>query len=1074
MHAENEHSKHITMERGMQPYMQKNKIEKKKLLNIALAGILLILILLVLVVSITSYIKKFNHMLAEENKIHLSEISDHIAFNLDTVITNTQSSLISASSAIAIMPESEKRAQYLEDIAKLYGFAYIGYAGLDGMLLSNVKSEDRSILNEDYYQSALAGKTTITNLVRIILNDRAVTGIVFSVPIHEQSQTTGVLVAMLDLSSLHKTISVESYGGEGYSFIIDEDGEIVLGTKSLDYNNLFRALKNMQFEEGLSLESVKSSMKAKEEGLFIFSDFSTEKYAYYRPLSFNSWYVVNIVAKDVVMAKTSLLTKELVTLGSITILLFMGLLLLVTISYGVSLSRKRAVEAQSAFLANMSHEIRTPMNAIVGISEILLRDGLTAKQRDYVLGIVNSGKGLLAIINDILDISKIEAGKFNIVEEPYELESLLYDITTITAVKMEDKPVEFLLDLDPCLPRYVIGDMIRVKQILLNIVGNAIKFTDKGFILLAITCDWLEDGEGVLLKMSVTDTGIGIKKHDLEQLFVSFSQVDTHRNRNVEGTGLGLAISKKLSEMMGGKIEVESEYGQGTIFTVTLLHKVQCDEPLILIDSIKGTNILLHEKKYELREYYSTCMKKLGLNFELTESKEEFINKLKTKEYSYALAERALVRQISKIDCPPNTQLVKLLNLQEHPLMDTSGSNVYSPLFALQIASILNHDFERGHSAKRAGMDMSAIVPMPFVKVLVVDDNEVNLQVAMGLMNPYEMQIDCVLSGKEALNALNTKDYDLILMDHMMPEMDGVETARAIRSLPKKKYKTLPIVALTANATHDARNMFLAEGFDGFLAKPIETSKLNTLLKNFLRNLNEERAAAMPLGEIVSSGAVQTYTEEDYLFLQGFKNTREIDFQNGVKRMGSLSSYMGVLQTYLRTTPEKLNQLVGLFECDLDRFVVEIHGLRGASAAISAFDVSDLAQNLEKQGKEKDVRSISSGLSSFLERANRSLEEASVFILQYEAEQSAQKDYDGCINETACLSFTELEELEEAFLNFDTEKLEFFFKEKDKLIYQVEERQLISDLRDCFENYEFDLPSKLIEDFREFKSHQGR
>lgn len=382
---------------------------------------------------------------------------------------------------------------------------------------------------------------------------------------------------------------------------------------------------------------------------------------------------------------------------------------------------EHAVAVKSAFLANMSHEIRTPMNAILGMAEMALRGNLGEEEKDYIEQIQIASEALLTIINDILDFSKMESGKLQIVENEYELLNMIKEVGNLVQGKVKDKGLALVIRVNPDIPRTLYGDEIRIKQVLINLVNNAVKFTDEGTITINVDC--VTEQDTILLKVSIKDTGVGIKEEDLERIFNSFEQSDTFRNRKKEGSGLGLTISRQLLQLMGGQIYVESVYHEGSCFSFEVPQRVIDAAPCGAYD-------------------------------------EPVRKRVKKQEYSKFKA--------------------------------------------------------------------------PNAKVLIVDDNLVNLRVAAGLMKPFGMQVDVVKSGMEALAKVQEKEYHLIFMDHMMPEMDGVETTRRIRALEGSYYQEVPIIALTANAISGVKDMFVEEGMNDFIAKPINMKELSDKILEWL------------------------------------------------------------------------------------------------------------------------------------------------------------------------------------------------------------------------------------------------
>ena len=388
---------------------------------------------------------------------------------------------------------------------------------------------------------------------------------------------------------------------------------------------------------------------------------------------------------------------------------------------------KLAAQAKGSFLAKMSHEIRTPLNAIIGLAETELRKTKGAGA-ETLRKICASGSQLLGIINDILDMSKIESGKFELNPAEYNFADMVYDTVTLNAVRIGKKPIKFFVEIDGNIPRAFFGDSLRVKQLLSNLLSNAFKYTDKGSVTLKAS--WRQEQGGARLIFGVSDTGKGIESENLKKLFEEYSQFNKKDNRYIEGTGLGLSICKGLAETMNGVIHAESEFGKGSVFTAEIMQGVADPEPV-------------------------------G-------------------------AETA----------------------------DALKNFTYMPEY------------------KGAEVDYA---PMPWVNALVVDDVEINLEVAAAVMEPYGMRIDCLNNGADAVRRIKGGEprYDIIFMDHMMPDMDGIETARAIREIGTEYALNVPIIALTANAVAGSDKVFMENGFQGFLAKPIEPQKLDAALRKW-------------------------------------------------------------------------------------------------------------------------------------------------------------------------------------------------------------------------------------------------
>ena len=511
---------------------------------------------------------------------------------------------------------------------------------------------------------------------------------------------------------------------------------------------------------------------------------------------------------------------------------------------------------KSNFLANMSHEIRTPMNAITGMAELLLRENLTNESRSYVQDIKHAAGNLISIINDLLDFSKIEAGKLELINGTYLLSSLINDVVSIIRARIMEKPIRFFTNIDSNIPHSLIGDEVRIRQVLLNLLSNAVKYTHKGHIGIFVS-QLKKDDNSIWLKISVIDTGIGIKPEDQAKLFSEFIQVDTKRNRSIEGTGLGLSIVKKLCIAMGGDIIVESEYGKGSDFTVFIPQEIDSFLPFAAVENKNDINVIVFERRSVYTESLSWTLENLDVKFTMADNEKSLEETILKEKFTHFFSGYGLYERIKHIMERPDSDFPG--GQKPHfTLMLEWGSETYVPnarfmslpIQALSIANVLNgknDNINYFDSSESMGQIRFII---PHARLLVVDDIATNLKVAEGLLAPYNAKIDTCLSGIEAIELVKRNRYDLVFMDHMMPEMDGIEATAAIREWEEELENQgvtkfdLPIIALTANAVSGMKEMFLEKGFNDFLAKPIDISKLDEILTLWISKSKREYGLA--------------------------------------------------------------------------------------------------------------------------------------------------------------------------------------------------------------------------------------
>ncbi len=536
-----------------------------------------------------------------------------------------------------------------------------------------------------------------------------------------------------------------------------------------------------------------------------------------------------------------------------------------------------ASEAKSSFLSNMSHEIRTPINAVLGMNEMILRECDDQNILRYSESIRTAGSTLLGLVNDILDFSKIEAGKMEIIPVDYDLSSVINDLVNMIQTKADAKGLKLELEIDKKVPKLLHGDEVRIKQVVTNILTNAVKYTEKGIVTLCLAYEIVsDDPDSVMLNVAVKDTGIGIKQEDMQKLFSEFDRIEEERNRHVEGTGLGMSITKRLLEMMGSSLQVESIYGLGSKFSF----------------SLKQTVV----KWEEIGDYEAA--------------------------YKASLASRG-----------------------------------------------------KYHERFRA----------PEARILVVDDTPMNLEVITNLLKTTGVKIETAESGEEALSLAFDKKYDVIFLDHMMPDKDGIETLQEMRSRTNDPNLGTPVICLTANAISGAREKYLAAGFDNYLTKPIDSVKLEEMLISYLPE--EKVLTSEPEPEAETPGNERTPALPDCI-----RAISEIDTQAGIKNCGDIEGYLNTIKIYARTVKDNADALEQFWkDWDLKNVTIKIHALKSSSRIIGAAGLGELAQDLENAGNDRDLDKIGAGIDELLSRYRKIGEELSPLLSDEEPDESNLK-----------------------------------------------------------------------------------
>jgi signal transduction histidine kinase/CheY-like chemotaxis protein len=684
---------------------------------------------------------------------------------------------------------------------------------------------------------------------------------------------------------------------------------------------------------------------------------------------FNGWYIARIKAEPVYYEEVYRIALNLFFL-SLALLLILG-----AVVYRINLRGIQADDAnrsKSDFLANMSHEIRTPLNAIIGMSELALEDTTAPEPREYISNIRQAGSNLLSIINDILDLSKIESNNFHLTETSYQLSSLINNVINVIRVRFHEKPILFIANIDAHIPNDLRGDEVRIRQILFNLLSNAVKYTEEGFIKFTVT-GAVTGADKVVLKFEVADSGVGIKNEDMRKLFDNFTRLDPEHNQGIEGTGLGLAITKRLCNTMGGDITVSSVYGRGSVFTATVPQRYSGSAELAAVERPAEKAVLLYDERPLYGDSVAATLENLGVAVTRRHGGEDFLRELAAGRFPFAFVSSGVVEQAAALIRREKlkTGLVLLAALDE--IASFQGVPVIlMPVYPIPVANILN-----GVGANLIEKKSRVRFTAPDARVLIVDDVITNLKVAQGLLKAYRMRIDICNNGKTAVAMAKANRYDLIFMDHMMPGMDGIETASRIRALTDSLtdslegdfFKRVPIVALTANAMAGMEQMFLSRGFNDYLAKPIEISKLNDIMERWIPREKWVNPAGQPVRPPESPAAGKTTGGEGSSRKKrgGITRIDGLDAAQGIAGSGgSEEVYREILGAYCDDVRKKLEFLSSPPEKEqLPLFIIHVHALKGASAAIGAAALSAQAAALEEAGKQGDLAFIEERLGAF-------------------------------------------------------------------------------------------------------------
>ena len=754
--------------------------------------------------------------------------------------------------------------------------------------------------------------------------NRAVTfihkqGLLFTCPVFHGKNIKYVLYRFYPLDTVLQRFSMSCYDDIGKAVVITREGDLVIPFAD-------NAPEDITFMQGKEMqEFFRTMLQDMDVSIAAARAFKTSQGAmilFEAEIPGTDYLIAGFVPKEKASEGIDNITLLVVWVFTLLMLLvIIGFMYLLRVRVRIQESEElrkakevaeKASRAKSDFLSNMSHEIRTPINAILGMNEGILRESEDAHILEYAENVRSAGSMLLGLVNDVLDVSKIEAGKIDIVSVEYDLSSVLNDLVNMVQVQADGKGLALVLDFDKETPKLLRGDDVRIRQIITNLLTNAVKYTEKGTVTFSVGFDRVEeDHHRVNLRVAVKDTGIGIRPEDMDKLFVKFERLDEIRNRHVEGTGLGMTITKNLLDIMGASLKVESTYGVGSVFSFVLAQEVVTWEPL--------------------GDY--------GLDFQDTQ-----------------------------------------------------------------------------HKRKKYRERFTA----PEASVLVTDDNPMNIIVFKNLLEPTRVQLDTAHGGEESLRLAAEKKYDVIFLDHMMPGKDGIETLHELRARKDGLNAETPVICLTANAIPGAREEYLAEGFDDYLAKPIDSGKLEEMLLAYL-----------PREKVVISA----------------------------ERAEEAEAALSVPEIFYESLDERADELDALYASEnIKGYTIKVHALKSSVRIIGAEDFGEEAQKLENAGKNGDIEYIRLHHKAFME-TYRGFKPLLAQIFAADEEDSADKpEADAERMESA------YRDMRAAADEMDCDRLEEILSELEQYSVPKEEEALFGKLKHAVAEFDYDAVLELLKD----------